>query len=172
MLVPCIICNSFCVITWSFLPCLCLSPPFLPSSWLTENLPIHNLFLSRIDKVPKHNWKNSTIPVTMVFFSHASDTSTMEYQTERDVCDESYLMPLNAHGRTKRESVIAPTEGWQDVQYRAKRSWKIRAASLYITWDPMQDHKARLLKIKARTDNLLLCLHLEWEGAFFSWALQ
>lgn len=47
----------------------------------------------------------------MVFFSHASDTSTVKYQIEWHVCDESYLVPLNAHGRRKRESVISPTEG-------------------------------------------------------------
>lgn len=70
------------------------------------------------------------------------------------VCDESYLMPLNAHVRRKRESVISPTEGWQDVKYRAKWSWRIRAASFYITWDPIKDHKAHFLKIKTQEQTI------------------
>ena len=152
MLVPCIICNSFYLITWSFLPCSSLSSPFLPSSWQTVNLSIQKLFLPITGKVLKHNWKNVVNPVTKVFFSHASDKSMMEYQTEWHVCDELYLMPLNAHGR--RKSVISPTEGWQDMKYRAKCSWSIRAASFYITWDPIKDHKAHFLKMKTQEQTI------------------
>lgn len=154
MLVPCTICNSFYLITWPFLPCFSLSPPCLPSSWQTDNLSIQKFFLPIIGKVLKHNWKNVIIPVTMVFFSHASDTSTVKYQIEWHVCDESYLVPLNAHGRRKRESVISPTEGWQDVKHRAKWSWRIRAASFHITWDPRKDHKAHFLKIKTEEQTI------------------
>lgn len=131
-----------------------LSSPFLPSPWPTENLPIQKLFLPIISKVLKHNWKNVVIPVTIVFFSHAFNTSMMEYQTEWHVCDESYLMPLNAHGRRKRESVISPTESWQDMKYRAKWSWRIRAASFYVTWDPIKGHKAHFLKIKTQEQTI------------------
>lgn len=77
MLAPCIICNSFYLITWSFLPSFSLSPSFLPSPWQTENLAVQKLFLPIIGKVLKHNWKNVVIPVTTVFFSHASDMSTI-----------------------------------------------------------------------------------------------
>lgn len=65
-------------------------------------------------------------------------------------------MPLNSHGRRKRESVISPTEDRQDVKHRAEWSWRITAASFPITWDSLKDHKAHFHKIKTQEQSLAL----------------
>lgn len=77
MLVPCITCNSFYLITLWFLPCFSLSSLHWLSPWQTENMPIQKLFLPIIGKVFMHNWKNAVIPVTTVLFPHSSNMSIM-----------------------------------------------------------------------------------------------
>lgn len=147
MLAPCIICNSFYLITWSFLPSFSLSPSFLPSPWQTENLAVQKLFLPIIGKVLKHNWKNVVIPVTTVFFFpclwHEHN------QTEWHVWDESsYLVPLNAMAEEEKNQSFLPLRA--DRIWNTKQIWRIRAASFYIMRDPIQDHKAHFLKIKTK----------------------
>lgn len=116
MLAPCITCNSFYFITTSFLSCFLLSSPFPPSSLQIENSSIQKLFLLWLSKVLKRNWESCTIAITAVLFSPSSNTRTTEHQAEWRACDESHLMPRNTHGRRGGQSVISPTQGWQDMK--------------------------------------------------------
>lgn len=62
--------------------------------------------------------------------------------------------PWTPMAEEKEDQSFLPLRTDRTWNTEAKWSWKIRAASFYITWDPIKNHKAHFLKIKTEEQTI------------------